>query len=64
MNNEKESKVLIYVPSEARTNIDNKPMSPPETEYEERKVELDKNAVKDVTKGKYGSDEQGKNTGL
>jgi len=43
-----------YVPPEAIVNIENQEMPCPEVSYEQRKKFFDIDAVKDVTKGKYG----------
>jgi len=61
---EREPKSLVYIPPMAKTNIENKPMAPPMTEYEEGKAVFDEDAVKNLVQGKYGKNDQSNITGL
>jgi len=36
----------VYIPKNTKINIDNKPLEPPKTRYEERKKILNQEAVK------------------
>ena len=45
---------VIYVPPDAKINLENRNLPEPEVEYEIRKQFFDVDAVKDVTKGQYG----------
>ena len=50
----KDGEPKIYIPEDAKINVEKGLLPPPPVEYEERKKVLDLNAVKDVTKGEYG----------
>ena len=50
----KKHEPLIYVPPDAKINLENKNIKPTETEYESRRATFDVDAVKNLTKGKYG----------
>jgi len=48
-------KPLVYIPSDAKINTTNKPMEDIKTKYEKNRVVLDREKVKEVVKGIYGS---------
>lgn len=50
----KENKINIYVPPNAKINLENLNQKPPVTQYNNRMKVLDINEVKKVVKGKYG----------
>lgn len=54
----KDSKPVVYFPPDAQLNFDSMPADPPETQYENRRVTFDKEAVKKVVKGDYGKEDQ------
>ena len=53
----KNLKSEAYKPKDAKLNLGTDPMEPPETEYEKDRATLDKDEVKKVTKGIYGTDQ-------
>ena len=55
---EEVGKPLVYIPLDAKINITNKPMEDIKTKYEKNRVVLDKEKVKKVVKGIYGSPEK------
>ena len=50
----KKDNTVVYIPPGADINVEGQPMEAPKTEYEKRKHRFDIEAVKKVTKGKYG----------
>ena len=48
---------LIFAPKKAKLNFGNTKLSPPKTEYEDRKNVLGKDKVKKIIEGKYGKEE-------
>jgi len=48
-------KTKVYIPPNAKTNLSNEDLDIPETEYEETRTSVGKEAFKEVAKGKYGS---------
>jgi hypothetical protein len=50
-------KVIVYIPPDADPNFTNQPSEPPRTKYERRKYSLNRREVKDLTKGKYGREQ-------
>jgi hypothetical protein len=54
----KDSKPVVYLPPDAQLNFESMPADPPETQYENRRVTFDKEAVKKVVKGDYGKEDR------
>jgi len=50
-------KALVYLPSNAKLNFENDVMEPPKVKYEKRRAAFDKDTVKKIVRGKYGSKE-------
>jgi len=48
------NKTVVYIPSGAKINIENKPLEDPKTQYEKTKSRFDINAVKKFIGGIYG----------
>jgi hypothetical protein len=48
------SRPKVYIPDNAKINLNIEPLSPPKVEYEKRKFILDRDKVKEIIKGKYG----------
>jgi len=44
----------VHVPDGARVNTENKPAPEPETEYEKRRMIIDRTVTKKLCGGKYG----------
>jgi hypothetical protein len=59
-----ESKPSVYIPEDAKLNITDKPMPPPTTLYERTRQTIEREVVKDIVKGKYGSENENTTTGL
>jgi hypothetical protein len=51
--------VHVHIPEGAKLNIENKDAPPPETKYEKRRANIDKNVTKKLCGGKY--EQQGDN---
>jgi len=54
----KDGEPKVYVPANAKINLENNHLPTPEVEYEKTKHVFDINAVKDITKGQYGKKEE------
>lgn len=52
------NKPKAYIPPNAQINLDKRVMPPPSVEYQDVEVIFDIDAVKNVTKGKYGKREE------
>lgn len=52
---DKEAKPLVYVPANAKLNIGSGPMESIKTEYDVRLAVFDREKVKEIVKGIYGS---------
>lgn len=50
-------KALVYLPANAKLNFKQEAMKPPTVKYEKRRSAFDKDAVKKIVKGTYGSEE-------
>lgn len=50
-------KALVYLPANAKLNFKNDVMEPPTVKYEKRRASFDKDTVKKIVKGHYGSEE-------
>jgi len=48
-------KPFVYIPPDAKINIENKPMEEIKTKYEKRRVVLRRKNVNQVVKGTYGT---------
>ena len=46
--------MVVYVPENTRLNFEVAPQSPPETKYNKRMVQFNKDAVKKIVGGTYG----------
>ena len=52
-----EPKVFVYIPKNAKINVENKNDDPPVPKYNNRKKIIDLDAVKKIVGGKYGKNE-------
>lgn len=54
---DKEPKVVVYIPKNAKINLENKNDEPPIPKYNKRIMNFDIEAIKNVTGGSYGKEE-------
>ncbi len=47
-------KIIVYVPQDAKLNIDNKSLDPPLPKYENRRKLFNMEAIKKIVGGLYG----------
>jgi hypothetical protein len=57
MKSKKSGEPKVYVPDNARLNIDNKKDEPPKTKYEKTRRALKREQVNKLVGGKYGSEQ-------
>ena len=57
MSKKNPGKALVYLPANAKLNFEKNVMEPPTVKYEKRRAEFDKDTVKKIVKGLYGSKE-------
>jgi hypothetical protein len=57
MSKKNPGKALVYLPANAKLNFKNDVMEPPIVKYEKRRAAFDKDSVKKIVKGLYGSEE-------
>ena len=55
-NSKSKKESTAFIPEDAGMNYTNIDSPPPRTQYEKRQAKFKKEAVKDLTKGKYGRD--------
>ena len=53
----KKKNITVYVPIDAKINIDSNPMEPPKVKYEERKRIIDRSIIRKLVEKKYVSND-------